>query len=60
MYPSGYEKSREIFMSAWLVAATGIAYALVAVDQYLKGQPDLAGMWAGYAFSQIFLWRMAA
>lgn len=46
-------------MSQWLVAATGIAYALVAIDQALKGNTNLAGMWAGYAFSQIFLWRMA-
>ncbi len=46
-------------MSHWLIAATGISYALVSVDQYLKGDTNLAGMWAGYAFAQIFLWRMA-
>ena len=46
-------------MSHWLIAATGIAYAVVAVDQYSKGQTNLAGMWAGYAFAQVFLWRAA-
>jgi hypothetical protein len=47
-------------VSAWLIAATGIAYALVAADQYLKGNANLAGMWAGYAFAQVWLWRMSA
>ena len=46
-------------MSGWLIALTGIAYALVALDQFGKGNVNLAGMWAGYAFAQIFLWRMA-
>lgn len=46
-------------MSHWLIAATGIAYALVAVDQFLKGNVNGAGMWLGYAFAQVFLWRAA-
>lgn len=46
-------------MSHWLIAATGIAYALVAVDQFTKGNVNGAGMWAGYAFAQVFLWRAA-
>ena len=46
-------------MSHWLIAATGLAYAVVAFDQLLKGNPNGAGMWAGYAFAQVFLWRAA-
>lgn len=46
-------------MSHWLIAATGIAYAFVACDQFLKGNANGAGMWAGYAFAQVFLWKAA-
>jgi hypothetical protein len=46
-------------MSHWLIGATGLAYAVVAVDQFMKGNVNGAGMWAGYAFAQVFLWRAA-
>lgn len=46
-------------MSAWLIALTGLAYFYVACEQAAKGNLNLAGMYAGYAFSNIWLWRMA-
>lgn len=45
-------------MSGWLVAAVGVVYALVAVDQTMKGEVPLGIMWGGYAFAQIGLWMM--
>jgi hypothetical protein len=46
-------------MSHVLIAATGVAYFVVACDQYMKGNVNGAGMWLGYAFAQVFLWRAA-
>ncbi len=43
-------------MSGWLVAATGIAYAWVSVEQGIKGNVSLAIVYAGYAFSNVGLW----
>ena len=47
-------------MSHWLIAATGIAYLLVSVEQFYKGNGSTGMVWAGYAFSQIGLWRLAS
>jgi hypothetical protein len=46
-------------MSHWLIAATGIAYAWIAVEQFWKGNVSTGIVWAGYAFAQIGLWRLA-
>ena len=46
-------------MSHWLIAATGVCYAIVSVDQLKKGNINGAGMWFGYAIAQVFLWRAA-
>jgi len=46
-------------VSAWLIAATGCAYAWVAIEQATKGNPHMAVVYAGYAFSNIGLWLMA-
>jgi hypothetical protein len=46
-------------MSGWLIALTGAIYAGVAVDQFLKGNVDMAGVFLGYSFSNVWLYRMA-
>ena len=45
-------------MSGWLVAAVGIVYSFVAVDQIFKDNLPMGIMWGGYAFAQIGLWMM--
>ena len=47
-------------MSHWLIAATGIAYSWIAIEQAYKGNTSTAMVWAGYAFSQIGLWKLAS
>lgn len=42
-------------MSSWLIGVTGLIYAGVALDQYLKGNRPMAIVYAGYAFSNIGL-----
>lgn len=46
-------------MSHTLIAAIGVAYIWIAVDQYLKGQGGVALMFAGYAISQIGIYWQA-
>lgn len=46
-------------MSGWLIAATGLAYAYVAVEQGAKGNLNLCIVYAGYAFSNIGLYLLA-
>jgi hypothetical protein len=43
-------------LSGWLVAATGIAYAWVSIEQGTKGNISLCIVYAGYAFSNVGLW----
>jgi hypothetical protein len=47
-------------MSHWLIAATGIAYAYIAIEQTYKGNLSTGMVWAGYAFAQIGLWKLAS
>lgn len=47
-------------MSGWLIAAVGAVYGVVAVLQYLKGDGPMAIVYAGYAFSNIGLYVIAA
>lgn len=42
-------------MSEWLLAATGVAYLVTAVDLYLRGQVGLALTFAGYALANVGL-----
>jgi hypothetical protein len=42
-------------MSQWLVAATGIAYLWVCVEQAIKGNMPGALMYFGYAFANVGL-----
>lgn len=46
-------------MSGWLIAATGLAYAWVSVEQGLKGNWSMSSVYAGYAFSNIGLYLLA-
>jgi hypothetical protein len=45
-------------MSAWLVAATGMAYAFVAGEMWWKGNFAMAVVWTGYAFAQAGLYAI--
>lgn len=38
-------------MSTWLVAAIGVVYLYVAIEQYIKGDMGTALMFAGYAIA---------
>ena len=42
-------------MSAWLIAAMGIIYAVVAVDQFIKGGVGTGIMFLGYALGNVGL-----
>jgi hypothetical protein len=46
-------------MSAWLIIATGLAYAFVSLEQFYKGNPQMGIVYAGYAFSNVGLYLMA-
>jgi hypothetical protein len=46
-------------VSAWLIIATGLAYAYVAIEQFFKGNPHITVVYAGYAFSNVGLYLMA-
>lgn len=46
-------------MSHTLIAAIGVAYVWIAVDQWMKGNPGVAVMFAGYAASQVGVWMQA-
>ncbi len=40
-------------MSQWLVVVTGGIYAVIAWEQYTKGNLPVAAMFAGYAFANV-------
>jgi hypothetical protein len=46
-------------MSAWLIAAVGVVYAVIALEQWAKGHTALGITFAGYAFSNIGLYLAA-
>jgi hypothetical protein len=46
-------------MSGYLIAITGMVYAWVSWDQFVRGNDGLAIAYAGYAFSNIGLWMLA-
>jgi len=45
-------------MSAWLIVAVGVAYAVVAAEQITKGNIYMAIVYAGYSFSNVGLYMM--
>lgn len=47
-------------MSAWLIALTGLIYAYVAIEQGFSGNQGMCLAYAGYAFANIGLWRLAS
>lgn len=47
-------------MSGWLIAVTGVIYAYVAIEQGAKGNLGMCLAYAGYAFANIGLWKLAS
>lgn len=47
-------------MSSWLIIVTGLIYAYIAAEQLFKGNPYMAVVYSGYAFSNIGLYMLAA
>lgn len=45
-------------MSAWLVAATGMAYAFVCGEMIVRGNWPMAVVWGGYALAQCGLYAI--
>jgi hypothetical protein len=43
-------------MSSLLIALVGAIYAFIAVEQLLRGNPYMAIVYAGYAFSNVGLY----
>lgn len=43
-------------MSQWLVAATGIAYLWVSIEQLIKGNVPMAIVYFGYAIANVGLY----
>ncbi len=46
-------------MSHTLIAAIGVAYVWIALEQYAKGGTGVALMFAGYALAQWGVWLQA-
>jgi hypothetical protein len=46
-------------MSPWLIALCGLIYFYVSCEQWIKGDANAWGMYLGYAFSNIWLYRAA-
>jgi hypothetical protein len=43
-------------MSSTLIAVVGVIYGYIAFEQMMKGNPSMAIVFAGYAFSNIGLY----
>ena len=43
-------------MSGTLIAVVGVVYAYIAFEQIMKGNPAMAIVFAGYAFSNVGLY----
>jgi hypothetical protein len=46
-------------MSPWLIALCGLIYFYVSCEQGWRGDTNMWGVYLGYAFSNIWLYRMA-
>jgi hypothetical protein len=46
-------------MSGWLIAATGVAYLWVAIEQFLKGNKPMFVVYIGYALANVGLYILA-
>ena len=47
-------------VSHFIVALTGVGYAIVGIQQFFKGNTAGGIVWAGYAFAQIGLFLTLA
>jgi hypothetical protein len=47
-------------MSAWLIAAVGVVYTIVAIDLIVKGNTGLGIAFVGYALGNVGLYMEAA
>jgi hypothetical protein len=45
-------------MSAWLIIVTGAIYAYIAAEQLFRGNPYMAVVYGGYAFSNVGLYLL--
>ena len=50
---------RDANMAGWLIALTGVIYAVVSADLAWHGKTGLAIAYAGYAFSSIGIYLTA-
>ena len=46
-------------MSSWLIVLTGLIYAYIAFDQYIKGNIGMAVTYFGYALGNVGLYMIA-
>lgn len=46
-------------MSAGLIALVGVIYACISAEQFIKHDPAMGIVFAGYAFSNVGLWWLA-
>ncbi len=46
-------------MSGWLIVAVGCVYGVIALEQFIKGNPGMGVTFAGYAFANGGLWMLA-
>jgi hypothetical protein len=46
-------------MSSWLIIVTGLIYAYIGIEQLWKGNPYMAVVYTGYAFSNVGLYLLA-
>lgn len=47
-------------MSSWLIILTGLIYFYIAIEQVCKGNPYMAIVYSGYAFSNVGLYFLAS
>jgi len=46
-------------MSAWLIALTTVIYALISIEQFIKGNNGMGIAYAGYTFANVGLFMLA-
>lgn len=46
-------------MSSTLIALIGVGYAVIAADQFLRGNPWMGVVFFGYATGNVGLWMLA-
>jgi hypothetical protein len=46
-------------VSTWLIAAVGVAYLAVAIEQAVRGNQAMATVFGGYAASNVGLYLLA-